>query len=252
MISPLRVAAVLLALASAILAAGCGGGAGASGGDDDGRRVTVYSGRAEELVGPLYERFERRTGIRVDARYGDTAELAATIGEEGPNSPAEVFYSQDAGALGAVAREGRLKPLPRGLLRRVDERFRDPAGRWVGVSGRARVVAYDKRRLKESERPDSIFAFADSRWRGKLGLAPTNASFQAFVSAMRLTVGDARTRAWLEGIDRNRPLLLENNIQTLETISRGESPRLPRVRSRSASSTTTTCTSCARSDRTCR
>src|SRR5918998_1268376 len=222
MISPLRVAAVLLALASAILAAGCGGGAGAPGGDDDGRRVTVYSGRAEELVGPLYERFERRTGFRVDPRYGDSAGGGGTLGGGGPNSPAEVFYSQDAGALGAVAREGRLKPLPRGLLRRVDERFRDPAGRWVGVSGRARVVAYDKRRLKESELPDSIFAFADSRWRGKLGLAPTNASFQAFVSAMRLTVGDARTRAWLEGIDRNRPLLLDNNIQTLEAIARGE------------------------------
>jgi iron(III) transport system substrate-binding protein len=223
MISPLRVAAVVLALASAIIAGGCGGGgSGASGGDDEGRRVTVYSGRAEELVGPLYERFERRTGIRVDARYGDSAELAATIGEEGPNSPAEVFYSQDAGALGAVAQEGRLKPLPRGLLRRVDERFRDPAGRWVGVSGRARVVAYDTRRLKESELPDSIFAFTDPRWRGKIGLAPTNASFQAFVSAMRLSVGDARTRAWLEGVDRNRPLLLENNIQTLEAIARGE------------------------------
>jgi iron(III) transport system substrate-binding protein len=208
-------------LACALLAAGCGGGAG--GGDaDDGSRLTVYSGRAEELVGPLYQRFERSTGIKVDARYGDSAELAATIGEEGPNSPAEVFFAQDAGALGAVAREGRLKPLSRELLGRVEERFRDPRGRWVGVSGRARVLAYDKRRLRPDQLPDTIFAFTEPRWRGRIGLAPTNASFQAFVSAMRLSVGDARTRAWLRGIDTNRPLLLENNIQTLEAIARGE------------------------------
>ncbi len=191
-------------------------------GEDDARRLTLYSGRSEELVGPLYDRFERATGIQVEARYGDSGELAATIGEEGAGSPAEAFFAQDAGALGAVAAEGRLKPLPPELLRRVDARFRDPEGRWVGVSGRARVVAYDTRKLRAAELPDSIFAFTDPRWRGRIGLAPTNASFQAFVSAMRLSAGDERTRAWLEGIERNRPVLLENNIQTLEAIAREE------------------------------
>ena len=208
-------------LAVVLAATGCGAAAG-GGGEDDARRLTLYSGRAEELVGPLYDRFERATGIEVDARYGDSAELAATIGEEGAGSPAEVFFAQDAGALGAVAAEGRLQPLPRDLLRRVDARFRDPEGRWVGVSGRARVVAYDTRKLRSPQLPDSIFAFNDPRWRGRIGLAPTNASFQAFVSAMRISVGDQRTRAWLEGIARNRPVLLENNIQTLEAIARGE------------------------------
>ena len=219
-----RLRAIGLVLAATLVAAGCGGGAGTGGrgGDRDPHRLTVYSGRAEELVGPLYERFERATGIEVAPRYGDSAELAATIGEEGSNSPAEVFYSQDAGALGAVERDGRLRPLPQDLLRRVPPRFRDPRGRWVGVSGRARVVAYDTRRRKEGELPDTIFAFTDPRWRGKIGLAPTNASFQAFVSGMRLTVGDARTRAWLDGVKRNRPLLLDNNIQVLEAIARGE------------------------------
>ena len=211
----------LAAALSAVLAgAGCGGAG--EGGGDDARRLTLYSGRSEELVGPLYDRFERTTGIRVEARYGDSGELAATIGEEGAASPAEAFFAQDAGALGAVAAEGRLRPLAQGLLRRVDARFRDPGGRWVGVSGRARVVAYDTRKLRPAELPDSIFAFAEPRWRGRIGLAPTNASFQAFVSAMRLSAGDGRTRTWLEAIKRNRPVLLENNIQILEAIARGE------------------------------
>ncbi|MDQ3320560.1 MAG: iron ABC transporter substrate-binding protein, partial [Actinomycetota bacterium] len=220
MSEPARVAVLLLSLVAALLGAGCGSSAG--GGDDDPRRLTVYSGRAEELVGPLYERFERATGIQVDARYGDSAELAATIAEEGANSPAEVFFAQDAGALGAVAAEGRLRPLPPALLERVDKRFRDPEGRWVGVSGRARVVAYDTRKLKADQLPDTIFAFTDPRWRERIGLAPTNASFQAFVSAMRVSVGDGRTLAWLKGIEANEPVLLENNIQALEAIARGE------------------------------
>jgi iron(III) transport system substrate-binding protein len=211
---------LVAALAAALAGAGCG--AAPDGGADDQRRLTLYSGRSEELVRPLYDRFERATGIQVEARYGDSAELAATIGEEGAGSPAEAFFAQDAGALGAVAAEGRLQPLPQELLRRVDARFRDPEGRWVGVSGRARVVAYDTRKLRPGELPDSILAFTDPRWRGRIGLAPTNASFQAFVSAMRLSVGDERTRAWLEGIKRNRPVLLENNVQTLEAIARGE------------------------------
>ena len=214
-------AAFVSCLVLGLLGAGCGAG-GASGGDDDPRRLTIYSGRTEELVGPLYDRFERATGIQVDARYGDSAELAATIAEEGGNSPAEAFFSQDAGALGAVASGGRMKPLSPEFLGRVEERFRDPGGRWVGVSGRARVVAYDTRRFEDGELPDTIFAFADPRWRGKIGLAPTNASFQAFVSAMRISAGDRRTRAWLEAIEAHEPVLLENNIQTLEAIAREE------------------------------
>ena len=219
----MRARSVLLGfcLVAALIAGGCGGSAG-GGGDDNPRRLTVYSGRAEELVGPLYERFERATGIQVDARYGDSAELAATIAEEGGNSPAEVFFAQDAGALGAVAATGSLRPLPPALLERVDPRFHDPEGRWVGVSGRARVVAYDTRKLQPAQLPDTIFAFTDRRWRERIGLAPTNASFQAFVSAMRLSVGDERTLAWLKGIKANEPVLLENNIQTLEAIARGE------------------------------
>ena len=217
-----RATTATLAAVLAVLAAGCGGEQGGGAGGDEAKKLTVYSGRAKDLVGPLYERFERRTGIKVEVRYGDSAELAATIAEEGRNSPAEVFYAQDGGSLGAVAGDGLLVRLPDRLLERVPRRFRDPDGRWVGVSGRARVVAYSTRRVKKEELPDSILSFTDPRWKERIGLPPTNASFQAFVSAMRLTVGDARTRDWLEGIDANEPTLLENNVQTLEAIARGE------------------------------
>jgi iron(III) transport system substrate-binding protein len=218
----LRVLAPALALLAVLLLAACGSGGDEAARDDPNRPLVVYSGRAEKLVGPLFERFERQTGQQVDVRYGDSAELAATLAEEGGNSPADVFFAQDAGSLGAVAEQDLLRPLPPAVLDRVDRRFRDPDGRWVGTSGRARVVAYDTRRQNPRTLPDTIFAFAEPRWRGKIAFAPTNASFQAFVSAMRLAAGDERTRAWLRGVDRNEPKLLENNLQTLEALARGE------------------------------
>jgi len=206
----LGAAAILLVLLSL---AGCGGG------DGD---ITVYSGRAEDLVEGLFEQFEEETGIKLDVRYGDSAELAATIAEEGENTPADVFFAQDAGSLGSIGQEGLLAELPAQTLEQVDERFRDPDLHWVGTSGRVRVVAYNTEALSEDELPDSIWDYADPEWRGRLGLAPTNASFQAMVTAMRLQEGDERTREWLEAIKANEPRILENNTQTLEAIAAGE------------------------------
>jgi len=216
-----RALALLLALAALVLSA-CGGDDGddgVSGGPD---KLTVYSGRAEMLVADLFERFEKEAGVDVEIRYGDSSELAATISEEGDNSPADVFFSQDAGALGAVAERDLLSPLPPAVLNRVSSRFRDDRGRWVGVSARARVLAYSTERVQRRDLPASVFELTDDRWKGKLGFPPSNASFQAFVSAMRIDVGDDRTREWLEGIDANEPKLYENNLQTVEAIANGE------------------------------
>src|SRR5215216_5177886 len=139
---------------------------------------TLYSGRNETLVGPLVEQYAEETGITVDARYGGTGELAATILEEGGNTRASLFFSQDAGALGLLADEGRLAALPSALLDRVDERFRDPQGRWVGVTGRARVLAYNTEVFGADARPASGRALTDPPWAGQVGWAPENASFQ--------------------------------------------------------------------------
>jgi len=210
---------VLPLFALVLALAACGGGDDGAAGDGT---LTVYSGREEEIVEPLFERFEEETGIDVEVRYGDSAELAATIAEEGDNSPADVFFAQDPGSLGAVEQEGLLAELPQAILDRVEPRFRDPDGHWIGTSGRVRVVAYNTDELSEDELPDSILGFTDPRWRGKIGFPPTNASFQAFVTAMRLTLGDDETREWLEGIEANEPTLYDKNLPTVEAVGRGE------------------------------
>jgi iron(III) transport system substrate-binding protein len=205
----------VLALAALALA-GCGGG------DDEGSgggTLTVYSGREEEIVAPLFDRFEEQTGIEVEVRYADSAELAATIAEEGDNSPADVFFGQDPGSLGAL--NDRFTDLPEDVLDRVDEQFRG-GEKWVGTSGRTRVIVYNTDALQEDEVPDSVFDLTDPKWKGKIGIAPTNASFQAFVTAMRLDVGEERTREWLEGVRANEPRFYEKNTPVVEAAAAGE------------------------------
>ncbi len=184
--------------------------------------LIIYSGRSEELVGPLIERFETTTGLSVGVRYGETAGMAATILEEGQNSPADVFFAQDAGALGALAAQGRLIELPEDVLNRVEPRFRSPQGVWVGISGRARVVAYNKASVTPADLPGSIFGFTEPQWQGRIGWAPTNGSFQAFVTALRIMEGEDRAREWLEGILANDPVVYPNNSVALEGVASGE------------------------------
>jgi iron(III) transport system substrate-binding protein len=206
-----RIAATLLTLLVVVPVSGCGGE------DAD---LTVYSGRNEKLIGDLVKDFEKQSGLNVEVRYGDSAELAAQIAEEGDNSPADVFFAQDAGALGSV--EPQLGELPGDVQRQSPKRYRDPRGRWVGASARSRVVAFDSRELKDEDLPDTVFDFTKPEWKGRIGIAPTNASFQAFVSAMRLEIGDERTRQFLQGIKANGAKTYENNIQTEEAIARNE------------------------------
>jgi iron(III) transport system substrate-binding protein len=184
--------------------------------------LVVYSGRSEALVGPIIAQFAAATGVDVEVRYGSTAEIAATILEEGPSSPADVFFAQDPGGLGAVAAAELLAPLPDELLTQVPERFRSPEGLWVGISGRARVVAYNTDAVTPEQLPADIFAFTDPQWAGRIGWAPTNGSLQAMVTAMRLEWGEERTREWLEGIQANEPVVFEGNAPIVEALGAGE------------------------------
>jgi iron(III) transport system substrate-binding protein len=206
-------------VAGSVLAACGGGSGGGSGGDAD---LVVYSGRSEALVDPILERFEKESGLDVRIQYADTSELTPTLLEEGANSPADVFFSQDAGALAALANEGLLDPIPAGALELVDDRFKDPDGRWVGVTGRARVIGYSTDRVPEAELPQSVFEVTDPKWKGRVGFPPTNASFVAFVSALIESVGRDRTKAFLEGLDANGAKRYDNNVLALRAVAAGE------------------------------
>lgn len=216
--------ALAVTLVATLALAACGEDETTSDGasSEESEPLTVYSGRDEELVAPIIEQYEQASGTEVEVRYGDTAELAATVLEEGDASPADAFFGQDAGALGALGAEGRLIELDEELLERVDERFRSVEGEWVGVSGRARIVAYNSEAIEESELPDSILDFTGEEWDGRIGWAPTNSSFQAFVTALRVLEGEETAESWLDGIVANDPIAYEDNTATRDGVASGE------------------------------
>ncbi|UTT63583.1 iron ABC transporter substrate-binding protein [Microcella humidisoli] len=182
---------------------------------------TLYSGRDEELVQPLIDQFEAETGIEVEVRYGNTAELGALLLEEGDATPADVFLSQDAGALGALSQAGLFTTLPADVTDAVPAGFTSTDGSWVGVTGRARVVVFDGERLTADQLPDDIDDYVDPEWNGRVGVAPSNASFQSFVTALRVLDGEDDAAEWVSALAGNSPQIFEGNSAILTAVDEG-------------------------------
>ena len=218
MVRALRMAKTLVILGISLLllaaTAACGG--------DDPDTLIIYSGRSETLVDPIIQRFEEETGIDVEPRYGGTAELASTILTEGDNSPADVFLAQDAGGLGLLSDDGKLAPIPDEVLNLVPEGLRSTAGDWVGVSGRVRVVVYNTNNIDPTDLPDSILDYTKPEWRGRMGWPPENASFQSFVTGLRVLQGDDVAKQWLEGIEANDVREYASNSAIVQAVAIGE------------------------------
>lgn len=182
--------------------------------------LTIYSGRGGALIAPLIAQFEAETGIDTEVRYGSTSEMATLLKEEGDKSPADLFWAQDAGALGALS--ASFAELPAATNESVLEVFRNPTNKWVATSGRSRVLVHSTERVKEADLPKTIADLATEKYKGRVAWAPTNGSFQAFVTALRLAEGDAAAKAWLDAMVANDTKVYKNNGTQIEAIANGE------------------------------
>lgn len=205
----------LAVLAGAAVVAGC---------STEDETLTIYSGRSENMIGPMFDQFSEETGINVEVRYGDSADLALQLQTEGENSPADVLISQSPGAMGAVADDGLLTKLPADTQELAVAEFQDPDGDWVGITGRVRTLVYNTDLVTADELPQSVFDLTNAEYQGKVGLAPSNGSFQDFVTAMRVADGDDATKKWLDDMAANDAQPYADNTSIVQAVGRGEVP----------------------------
>lgn len=184
------------------------------------KELTIYSGRSEEFIAPFFADWEQESGIKLNVRYGDSAELAAQILEEGKNSPADLFLSQDAGSLGAVSAAGLFTTLPAGVGTQIEDIYIASNRSWIGVTGRARVYAY--RPSAVSVLPQSVTDLTKPVYKSRVGIAPSNASFQAFVTALINEKGAQFAENWLKAMKDNDAQIYLKNSAIVEAIDKGE------------------------------
>jgi iron(III) transport system substrate-binding protein len=184
--------------------------------------LVVYSGRSEVLVGPLFTQFEKDTGIKLDVRYNSTPSLATQLLNEQKDSPADVIFLQESGFLTLLAQSGLLQKLNTNLLNTVPANFQNENGYWLGSSARVRVLAYNTDKVKVEELPKDLKELTAPKWKGKIGWAPSNASMQAHVSALRVLWGEETTLKWLEGVKANDPLTYPKNAPIVSAVGQGD------------------------------
>lgn len=212
--------AALVAGAGLVAGLGIWVAGNAGGGSGQVKELTIYSGRSEEFIAPFFAQWEQESGIKLNIRYGDSAELAAQILEEGKNSPADLFLSQDAGSLGAVSAAGLFATLPDSVGAKIGSQYVASDRSWIGVTGRARVFAYRPGSIEEL--PRSVSDLTKSEFKNRVGIAPSNASFQAFVTALISEQGEKFAKSWLEGMKKNGAKIFLKNSAIVEAIDKGE------------------------------
>ena len=226
---------MLALLVPLALLVGCGGDEGSSNKDTtkpatenttEAKSFVLYTGRDEELIGPIIAAFEKESGVKVDVRYGNSAEMAAQLLEEGDSTPADAFLSQEVGAIGALADADLLGDLPAATVERAEVRFRPVEGtKWVGVTARSRVIAYNPEMLETAgvPVPTGVEDLTDPTYEGMVAMVPTNASFQAFITAFRVSEGEDAARGWLEAMLANdADTTFESNGDVLEAVNNGD------------------------------
>jgi len=188
----------------------------------DAKEITLYCGRNENQIAPRLKAFEEATGIKVNARYGKSGVMASQLMEEKDKSPADVVITQDLGSIGSLDAAGLLVPLEATTTALLDEQHVASSGSYIGISGRLRSVVYNPNKVKKEDLPASITGFTDPKWKGRIGWAPQNGSFQAFMTAMRTLEGNTKAIDWLKGIQANDAKVYEKNRPIIHAVSDGE------------------------------
>ena len=191
--------------------------------------LTIYSGRTPDQIDLVFDELENRySGLTINRDYDDNEAQVNQLIQEGDATPADVFYSQDPGALGAVTDEGLTQGLPADVVDTVPASWRHPDGQWTGVSGRVRAIQYNEDRLDETpfdswdELPTDIQSYAtDDRFEGIISTRPNSGTFRGFIQAMVEFEGEAATRQWVRDFMDQDPQLFTGGSDQAAAVERG-------------------------------
>lgn len=185
------------------------------------KSIVVYNAQHESLTQAWAEAFTKETGIKVTLRNGGDTQLGNQIVQEGANSPADVFLTENSPAMTLVDGAGLFAPVPADTLALTPDTFKPSHGRWVGIAARSTVFVYDKRKLGADKLPRSLAELAEPQWKGRWAASPAGADFQAIVSAMLELKGEQATQQWLNAMKQNA-VAYRGNSAAMKAVNAGE------------------------------
>jgi iron(III) transport system substrate-binding protein len=204
----------LAAVIAVTLAFAVPGGAGA-------QTLTLYSAQHEQVVDMLTGMFTKETGIRVQVHTGEGPEIAAQILQEGADSPADVFFTENAPELTLLDEKGLLAPVAAATLAKIPAGYNAADGDWLGVLARENVLDFNVAMIGETALPASLLDLAKPEWEGKVGIAPSDADFLPLVSAVIATQGKAAALVWLQGLKANAKIY-QDDESVVAAVARGD------------------------------
>ncbi|MGI4816183.1 MAG: iron ABC transporter substrate-binding protein [Janthinobacterium lividum] len=182
--------------------------------------LTLYSAQHEQLVNLIAKDFEKESGLSVKVRSGEGPALAAQLLAEGASSPADVYFTENSPELVLLEEKGLLGQVAAPTLAAVPARYSSPQGAWVGVVARENVLAYNVTKLQPAQLPASLLDLATPAWKGRVGIAPSDADFLPLVSAVLALKGEAATLDWLKGLKKNAQLF-DDDEGVVAAVNRG-------------------------------
>lgn len=208
---------VSVTLAATLLTASGLSGCGILGSPD----LVIYNAQHEQLLDEIIPLFEEESGLDVELRHSKDLEMANQITEEGDDSPADVFLTENSPAMSIVDNAGLFAELPESATATIPEQYVPTDRTWTGFLARSTVAMYNTDTMTEADMPASILDFADPEWEGRVAFSPTGADFQAIVSAVLALEGEEATAAWLEGLEANG-VIVQNNLVVMQSVDSGE------------------------------
>jgi iron(III) transport system substrate-binding protein len=185
--------------------------------------LVVFSARKEELIRPVVEAFERETGIKPTLLTGKAGELARRIELEQNDAKGDVFVGTTAGVTEQLREKGLLLSYRSPYAKEVPSEFRAPDHTWIGITGRVRVIIYNKSLVPPDQAPRSFFELTDPKWKNKVTIASMGErTTVGHLAAIMVVKGEEFTKAFVQKLKENGLKVLNNNTDVRKAVARGE------------------------------